>query len=95
MCKFGQYLDTAIQNQFVCGLNDKKCQQELLGIPELTVYIAQQRAAAAEVVFRETEGMRETIPGTTTNSVVHNLGTSAKCHCCSRVGHLPSACRYV
>ena len=34
MCNFGNYLDTAICDQFVCGLRDKQCQQELLGIPE-------------------------------------------------------------
>ena len=93
-CNFGQYLDTAIRDQFVCGLRDKKCQQELLAIPELTVHIAQQRAAAAEVVSRETVGMQEATPGTTTSSDVHKLGTSAKCHRCGKAGHQPSACRY-
>ena len=32
-----------------------KCQQELLGIPELTVDIALQKAAAIEVVSKQTE----------------------------------------
>ena len=50
MCNFGQYLDAAIRDHFVCGLHDKKYQQELLGIPDLTVVIALQKATAAEVV---------------------------------------------
>ena len=32
-----------------------KCQQELLGIPELTVDITLQKAAVAKVVSKETE----------------------------------------
>ena len=76
-CNFGQYLDKAIQDQFVCGLHDKKCKQELLAIPELTVHIAQQRATTAEVVSRETVRMQEATPGKTTSSDVHKLDTSA------------------
>ena len=41
-CNFGNYFDTTIRDQFVCGLRDKKCQQELLGISELTADIALQ-----------------------------------------------------
>ena len=29
-CNFGNYLDTAIHDQFVCGLRDKKCQQQFV-----------------------------------------------------------------
>ena len=29
-CNFGEYLESAIRDQFVCGLRDTKCQQELL-----------------------------------------------------------------
>ena len=29
-CNFRQYLDTALRDQFVCGLSNHKCQQELL-----------------------------------------------------------------
>ena len=51
-CNFGNYLDTVIHDQFVCGLRDKKCQQEFLDIWELTADIALQKVAAAEVVSR-------------------------------------------
>ena len=31
-CNFGQYLDSALRDQFVCGLRDEKCQRELLSV---------------------------------------------------------------
>ena len=61
MCNFGNYLDITIGDQFVCGLRDKKCQQELLGISELTATIGLQKVAAVEVVSKETEGIGEVI----------------------------------
>ena len=35
-CNFGEYLRTALRDQFVCGLKDLKCQQELLSIADLS-----------------------------------------------------------
>ena len=93
-CNFGNYLDTAIHNQFVCGLRDKKCQQELLGILELTADIALQKVAAAEVVSKETEEIREATSGATLSSDVHKTGMATKCHRYGKVGHHPSACKY-
>ena len=36
-CSFGNYLDTALRDQFVCGLQNQKIQQELLCTRNLTV----------------------------------------------------------
>ena len=36
-CNFGVYLDTALRDQFVCGLKEPQIQRELLGIQDLTV----------------------------------------------------------
>ena len=58
-CNFGAYLKTVLRDQFVCGLRDTKCQQELLSIADLTVEIAPRRAQAAEVVALETKSMKE------------------------------------
>ena len=62
-CNFGQYLETALRDQFVCGLRDEKCQRELLSIQDLTAEIAIRRATAAEVVSKETQAMRESATG--------------------------------
>jgi len=58
-------------------LRDKKCQQELLGIPDLTVVIALQKATTAEVVSRETAEMQEATSEANTGSDVHKLVATA------------------
>ena len=52
-CNFGDYLETAIRDQFVCGLRDMRTQQELLCIPELTAKTAFGKAYAAEAVYKK------------------------------------------
>ena len=54
-CDFGAYLETALWDQFVCGLWDVKCQRGLLCIHDLTAELALKKARAAEVVLKETE----------------------------------------
>ena len=41
-CNFGNYLDTALRHQLVCGLRDRKTQRELLCIPNLTLAMASE-----------------------------------------------------
>ena len=62
-CNFGQYLETALRDQFVCGLRDEKCQRELLSIQDLTAEITIRQATAAEVVSKETQAMQESATG--------------------------------
>ena len=45
-CNFGKYLKITLRDQFVCGLKDGKCQQELLSIPYHNVAVAQRKAQA-------------------------------------------------
>ena len=47
-CNFGQYLNTSLHDQLVCGLRDHKCQWDLLSISDLTLDVALQKATAAE-----------------------------------------------
>ena len=49
-CNFGDYLDTALRDQLVCGLNELTTQKELLCIKDLTLTIAIDKARAAETV---------------------------------------------
>ena len=52
-CNFNEYLKTVLLDQFVCGLKDTSCQQELLSIADLTVEVAQRKAQAVEVIALE------------------------------------------
>ena len=88
----GYYLDAAICNQFVCELTDTKCQQELLGIPELTVDIPLQKAAATEVVSKQTEEIWEVASTVTSSSDVHKFATTIKYYHCGEPDHHPSVC---
>ena len=96
-CKFGRYFKTATQDQFVCGLHDTRCQQELLCQAELTVKRALQRARATEEVHKETEGMqvvrREaeklSIDGDT--NVVYSKAT---CYHYGKQGHFATHCKF-
>ena len=98
-CNFGGYLETAIRDQFVCGLRDTKCQKELLCQSELTAEGALQRARAAEVVRRETEGMQDAIvrkePEQFPSDGEMNLVYSRiLCYRCGKPGHSAADCRF-
>ena len=54
---FGMYLETALWDQFVCGLSDVKYQRDLLCDAALTAETTLKKARASEVVFKETEEM--------------------------------------
>ena len=96
-CNFGEYLESAIRDQFVCGLCDTKCQQELLCQTDLTAGRALQRARASEAVHKETESMqvvrRETeklaMDGDT--NVVYSKAT---CYRCGKQGHSATDCKF-
>ena len=57
-CNLGDYLESAITDQFVRGLRDTKTHQEILCVPELTVKpTVLSKARAAETVYKETRTM--------------------------------------
>ena len=91
-CNFGDYLDTAIRDQFVCGLQDTKCQKELLCIADLTVAVALRKALAAEVVTHEAKAMQEPFQGTAEE--LHKLSIEFKCYHCGKQGHSATECKH-
>ena len=105
-CNFGGYLDTALRDQLVCGLRDRKIQRELLCIPNLTLAMASERARAAEAASRETQQLN---PAVATHQLSHHgsqchrcgkqghtgatcIHKDKRCHYCNKVGHLSSVC---
>ena len=52
-CNFGQYLNTKFCDQFVCCLNDCKCQRELLTVQELTLKTTIKKTITVGMAMRE------------------------------------------
>ena len=58
-CNFANYLNTALRDQFVCGLRDSHVQQELLSVKNLTVAQALEKAQAMEAASREARAFQQ------------------------------------
>ena len=94
-CNFGDYLDTATRDQFVCGLSDPKCQKELMCTADLTVAVALQKARAVEVVTQEAKAMQEPSQATTGQEEdMHKLSIHLKCYRCGKQGHSAVECKH-
>ena len=107
-CNFGDYLDTALRDQLVCGLKDQKTQKELLCVQGLTLAVAIERSRAAEAVNREVQQNFPVDSDThklySRQKVCHHCGKTGhsgstclhkhkRCHICNKVGHLSSVCK--
>ena len=92
ICNFGNYLETAIRDQFVCGLLDVKCQQELLCGTKLTAKKALQQAM--EAVAKDTRSMRAGNIDPASGDSCTNAISYGPCYCCGYKGHPASSIRF-
>ena len=95
-CNFGSYLETALRDQFVCGLHDIKCQKELLCISSLSLQKAIQHAKAFEAVGREASAIHPS-PSEDLHQVESRQSgfTDGRyCFRCGNQGHLANRCRF-
>ena len=88
-CNFGEYLDTALRDQLVCGLKDHKTQKELLCMQDLTLSMAIEKARAAEVVNREILHFPAVEADT-----LKLYNEQKPCHRCGQHGHTGATCRH-
>ena len=65
-CNFGVYLNRALRDRFVCGLNHEKIQNRLLNTADLTFKLACETARAMEMAAQQA---KEFVPG----SAVHKV----------------------
>ena len=102
-CNFGDYLDTALRDQFVCGLQDSRIQRELLCIRDLSLAQAQDKARSMEIVLKETVELRQKEPdvsveagndeGTAeTHKISKSQGPRKGCPRCGGTNHMAANC---
>ncbi|XP_050502408.1 uncharacterized protein LOC126893175 [Diabrotica virgifera virgifera] len=58
-CNFGQFLEEALRDRFVCGIRDEGTQKKLLGDVDLTFQSACQLALASEVAQKQVKLLSE------------------------------------
>ena len=72
-CKFGNYLNEALRDRFVCGLRDEAIQRKLLSETDLTLSRALELARGLEVASKQAKELKET---RTSEVPIHALTTS-------------------
>jgi len=88
---FGQYSNTALHDQLVCGLHDHKCQWDLLSISDLTLEVALQKATAAESADKGSKHIHAAMKsGQPFRKQLHMMIAQSKtCYRCDRSSHQP------
>ena len=89
-CEFGQFLDDALRDRFVCGLYDDNIQKRLLSEKDLTATKALTTAAAWEMTNKNMRVIKEQ-----STTVVKKIMKEEKpCFRCKKLGHKPENCRF-
>jgi len=96
-CKFGDYLDQALRNRFVCGLYSIRMHKSMLAVPDdLSLKKALNLALAYEVADKSTNDMQVGHCGLdpSVDKVFSSFSRRNKpCYCC-KGNHSPNDCRY-
>ena len=96
-CEFGNFLDEALYDRFICGILEEAIQCKLLAEADLTLTKALSLAQSMEIAQKD---LKEIHP---TRAEVETLQESAhyvssrrqqNCHRCLGADHSPGACRF-
>ena len=74
-CNFGEYLNEALRDRFVCGLRDGNIQKRLLAEDKLTLKKATELAIAMETASRDAVELQQQMRP---NNAVHAIATTKK-----------------
>ena len=94
-CEFGNFLDEALCDKFVCGLIDEAIQRRLLAEADLTLTKALTLAQAMETAKKDLKEIHPTgVESETTYHLSLHKQSRAVCHRCLGTGHFPGKCRF-
>ena len=92
-CDFGDYLEQALRDRFVCRLCSETTQKQLLTKAELTFKRAVEIAQAIEAAEKKSEQFKKA-EHVEVNKLTHNRKPTQPCYYCGKLGHSPSTCRF-
>ena len=87
-CEFGPFLDEALRDRFVCGLNNSTIQKKLLSEKNLTLQRAIDIAMAAEMA------VLHSCDHLSSQNEPEVLALQQVCWCCGKQGHSQVVCRF-
>ncbi len=101
-CDFGDFLNQALRDRFVCGLREETVQRRLLTEENLTLTRALEIAQAKEAASKNVRGLKAaggaSGPATTTlmqvSGSVDTTVNGKPCYRCGRRGHDDMACKF-
>ena len=97
-CDFGNFLEQALRDRFVCGLANASLQKRLLTERNLTLERALSIATAMEMAVLESHGSKKAATSSHTEEEDINRIEMRKhgvyCYCCGKKGHMAAQCRF-
>jgi hypothetical protein len=96
-CKFGDYIDDALRDRFVCGLRKENIQSQLLKEKTLTFATAIEMALSvesAEANSRTIQAGRTMPDHVSTHHFEHRKPDYASCSHCGRNNHTSQRCKF-
>ena len=93
-CHFGDKLEEALRDRFVCGLRHEALQRRLLSEVDLTYAKAMEIALAMEAADRDTKAFKTTDLSVKKFQRPTPSGDSQSCYRCNRPGHNANSCKF-